>query len=345
VLEPWETVIPGTGDIYRGRTSRVVRVWGRRRLMLLRRLLPFIQQVEVRLLGSGLPSFWLLRAPGWTFTFGVTGFTTTNWSQAVSFDLLLPRRAQGSKQLEAVLAHLKTAWSADIKELVEATGLKPAALLEALQLGCQQGQLMYDLASGLYRLRPLTEQPLDLARLEYRSQRERTAHDLLSRRGAVKIVSENRIAGSGLELTGKVAVTEDRREYRPKLLLAEEGHVSRAECTCAFFRKQGMKAGPCVHLLALRMAYAEQEAKRQKSGDSRQAVTVETRAYTRRDEEGEEVVQVSLEKRRLKVRWGRAGQPMRLQTMQFNSVEEARSAYFARIGELDARGYLDATGA
>jgi hypothetical protein len=34
---------------------------------------------------------------------------------------------------------------------------------------------------------------------------------------------------------------------------------------------------------------------------------------------------------------------MRLQTLRFNTVDDARAAYFARIGELDARGYLDAT--
>jgi predicted DNA-binding WGR domain protein len=182
-----------------------------------------------------------------------------------------------------------------------------------------------------------------MERLQYRNQNERSAHDLLVRRGAVKIVSENRIAGMGLELTGKVSVTEDKREYRPQMLLADEGQVTKAECTCAAFRKQGLKEGPCVHLIALRLAYAEQEAKRAKGLDPKQAITVETRSYSKRDDRGEDVVQVTLEKERLKIRWGRAGQPMRLQTLRFNSVDEARTAYFARVEDLSARGYLDAT--
>src|SRR5262249_8167241 len=139
-----------------------------------------------------------------TITLGLTGFTTSNWSQAVSFDLLLPRKTQTSGPLETVLAHLAKVWRADTKELAKATGLKGAALLEALQLGCHQGKLMNDSAEDVFRLRPLTEEPLDLGKLEYRNQRERIAHDLLVRRGAVKIVSVNRIAGTGLELTGKV---------------------------------------------------------------------------------------------------------------------------------------------
>ena len=78
-----------------------------------------------------------------------------------------------------------------------------------------------------------------------------------------------------------MSVTEDRREYRPQMLLADEGQVTRAECTCTIFRKQGLKAGPCVHLVALRLAYAEQEARRLKGLDPKQAITVETRTYSR----------------------------------------------------------------
>lgn len=343
VLEPWEVVLPGTAGNYKGRAPRIARLWGRRRLMMLQRFLPFIKSIDVHLLGSGLPSFWVFRGGPLTITLGLTGFTSANWSQAVSFDLLLPRKTQTTEPVEKVLAHLEKTRMATAADLTKATGLKGAGLVEALQTACQQGRVMYDLAGSLYRLRPLTEQPLDLSKLEYRNTNEKIAHDLLVRRGAVSIVGENRIPGVGLELTGKVSVTEDRRDYRPQLMLADEGHVSKAECTCPHFRKQGLKAGPCPHLVALRLAYAALEAKRQAGSDPKSNVTMETRSYSKRDESGESLVQVSLEKQRLKVRWGRAGKDLRLQTLRFNSVEEARAAYFARIGELDARGYLDAT--
>ena len=75
----------------------------------------------------------------------------------------------------------------------------------------------------------------------------------------------------------------------------------------------------------------------------RQAISVETRTYSRRDPKGEEVYQVSLDRRLLKVRWGRPGSPMRLQSLTFDSVDDARQAYLSRIATLDARGYLDAT--
>ena len=181
--------------------------------------------------------------------------------------------------------------------------------------------------------------PLDLARLQYRNVREKVAHDLLTRRGAVRITGENRIAGIGLELTGQVSVDEDKRDYRPQMVLADEGQVRKVTCTCATFRKHGIKGGPCVHLIALRLAFAEKEAKKATTDD---AVKFETRAFAKREGDVETVVQVSLERDRVKYRWGRAGQPMRLQTLRFNTDADARAAYFARLADLDAKGYLDA---
>ncbi|WP_020474695.1 hypothetical protein [Zavarzinella formosa] len=340
VLEPWETVIPATAEPFKGKAARVVRVWGRRRLMTIKRLLPFVESVDVYLLGSGLPSFWVFRAGDITLTLGLTGFTAANWSSALGFDLLLPRKTQTTEPLAKVVKFLADGvWAATREEIATGSGVKGSPLLETLQLGCQQGQLMFDLANGVYRLRPILNEPIDLVRLQYRNQREKIAFDLLTRRGAVKIVSENRIAGHGLELTGQVSVEEDKRDYRPQMVLADEGQVRRVTCTCAPFRTSGIKGGPCVHLIALRLAFADKEAKRAKTDD---AVVFETRAFTRRDGDTEQTMQLSLERQKLKVRWGRAGQPMRLQSLKFNSEAEARKAYFDRLTELDARGYLDA---
>ena len=340
VLEPWETVVECSGDVFKGTAARVVRVWGRRRLMSVRRLLPFVESVDVHLLGSGLPSFWVLRAGVLTLTLGLTGFTAANWAAAVGFDLLLPRKPQDAGPVQRVVAFLADGVFAAPRDAIgKATGLKGSALTEALQAGCQHGRLMFDLAAGVYRLRPVTDAPLDLGRLQYRNAREKAAHDLVGRRGAVGIVGETRVPGQGLELTGKVSVTEDGRDYRPQMVLADEGTIRRAACTCAAFRKDGLKAGPCVHLIALRLAFAAKQATAAVADD---AVTFETRAFTRRDATGEQVVQLSLERNRVRVRWGRAGDDLRLQTLKFNTEADARRTYFARLADLDARGYLDA---
>lgn len=343
VLEPWEKVLSASAEVYQGRQAKVVRIWGRRRLMLLQRLLPFVDEVEVHILGSGLPSFWVLKSSDLTITLGMTGFTSANWSQAASFDLLLPRKTQETQELKVIIKHLSKTRFDDEAGIMAATKLTGETLHEALQTGCQQGQLMFDLARNVYRLRPLTNVPLNLERLEYRNQRERQAHDLLARKNAVSITTENRIYGTGLELTGRVTVAEDKREYRPQLLITEDGGVSKAECTCPFFRKQGLQHGPCSHLIALRLTYALREKERAASGKSRATISVETRTYSRRDETGEDVYQISLDRHKLRLRWGKAGGEMRSQNFRFNSTDEARTEYLARLESLTSKGYLDAS--
>jgi predicted DNA-binding WGR domain protein len=72
-------------------------------------------------------------------------------------------------------------------------------------------------------------------------------------------------------------------------------------------------------------------------------VVLETRTYARRHARGEDVYQVALDRQRVKVRWGLRGAPPRVQSLVFNSVDEARAAYFSRVDDLERRGFLDAT--
>ncbi|MDP6444868.1 MAG: hypothetical protein QF805_13820, partial [Pirellulaceae bacterium] len=123
----------------------------------------------------------------------------------------------------------------------------------------------------------------------------------------------------------------------------DEGFVSRAECTCNTFRQQGLKGGPCTCLIALRLTHAMREKRRRESGRALKTVTVETRTYSKRENDLEQVVQISLNRKRLKVRWGTAGESMRVQQLQFDSLEAARSEYVERVGKLEEGGYLDAS--
>jgi len=343
VLEPWDVVINSTAGVYQGEQAKVVKLWGRRRLMLVKRLLPIVESIDVHISGSGLPCFWVFRCAGMTLTLGLTGFTANDWSQGCAFDLLMARKTQGSKTLDKVIKHLSSHYVDSRLNISNAIKVKDAELIEALQLGCQLGQMMYDIANDVYRLRPLTDAPLDMQRLEYRNVRERVAHDYIQRKGCVSISTENHIYGTGIEITGEVNIKEDKRDYRPQLFINDEGFVSRAECSCNHFRKNGLKSGPCEHLIALRLIFAQREIKRRQSGGQRTTVTVETRTYSRRNQQGEERVQLSLDHKLVNRRWGRSGQKQRLQRRQYNSIDQARADYLSQVDKLISEGYLDAS--
>ena len=60
-------VVPAKPRI--GTKKPLIRLWGRRRLSLLKRLLPHTDTVSVSLLGQGMPSYWTLTGKGFHFTF------------------------------------------------------------------------------------------------------------------------------------------------------------------------------------------------------------------------------------------------------------------------------------
>jgi predicted DNA-binding WGR domain protein len=345
ILEPWEEVFTTSAGIYRGKSSEVIRIWGRRRLMLVRRLLPFLESIDIHVIGSGMPSFVVFKAGPIKLTVGLSGWTANNWAQIVSFDLLLPRQRAAKDELEKVLTYLSEKYFATAEEIGNVIGVNDSRLLAALQLGCQQGSLMYDIDNGVYRYRALTEHPLDWDRLEFRNDNERVAYDHLAKE-AVTLESENRVHSKGIEVIGQLHVEAEQRDYRVEFVITPIGFLTRVKCTCRMFRTHRLKNGPCSHIVALRLWYAREEARRRElasKGGLRETVTNETKTYAKRHDRGEEVYQLSLNQQRLKLRWGQRGTQLRVQSLVFNSLEEARQAYYLKVDGLESKGYLDAT--
>lgn len=351
VLEPFNEVIQGSAAPYQGKQAKIVRLWGRRRLHLLKRFLPYTDTIEVRLLGNGLPSFWILRGQGMTLSFALTGLSASNWAQSLNFDLLLPRRAQSVAHLQQVSQYLQTAYVANLAQIAEATQLDTAACRAALQQACQQGLVIYDLAQAVYRYRPLTEQPLDMAHFEFRHTAEKLAYDLLTRQKNPKAIGElqlNLIPQEGIEIAAEIKVKEEKRDYSTRLKLNEEGQISKASCSCHQIMQHGLSQGPCSHLIALRLAYAEHLAKRDIT-----VITQETRLFTRRKatsanssqpkNAAEEQIQVTLNNKRLLLtRHAQSDlSPPKQQQFAFNSVQAARHAYLRQIAQLEHSGFIE----
>ena len=88
MLEPWEQPIVSHATRYHGPEGEPIRVWGRQRLLVLARLLPLVDGVDVYLLGTGLPSFWVARMGEMRLTLGLSGWTTNDWTRGSALDLL-----------------------------------------------------------------------------------------------------------------------------------------------------------------------------------------------------------------------------------------------------------------
>jgi hypothetical protein len=244
VIEPWNEEITFAGSIYLGDTAKEVRTWGRRRLFLLERLLPLADRITVHLLGTGMPSFYVVDMGHLSFTLGLSGWTRNDWASAGNFDLMVGTSSKANPNQSAlVFSQLKLRKTATDTELASWTHLSTDIVQAALRQLCSAGRVMFDLEIGKYRLRELTRDPLPMDQLKYTNPKEELAKKLVSEN---KIeVKKRTLLSAGWNLEG---VSE---KQKTQVQLDKDGRIATAQCSCYFYKQNRLMQGPCEHMLAL----------------------------------------------------------------------------------------------
>lgn len=253
LFEPWNTELTCARSRYEGEESHEIRVWGRRRLLILERLIAVAQRFTVHLLGTGLPSFYIADLGELNFTLGLSGWTANDWSRAGNFDLLAPRAEVDRETRQKVFEGLRGEWFAEPSALAAQLGLDRSVVLGALAAWTQAGRAVYDLNRGVYRVRELSREPLPLESLRFASEREKEAAGYVLK-GDVVIERREQGRDGALELTG--TVDERGREHEVRLTIDADERLADAQCECNFFAMNRLTKGPCAHILAVRLRNA-----------------------------------------------------------------------------------------
>ena len=248
VFEPWNLEVVCSRSIYTGKEREEIRVWGRRRLLVLERLVAIAESFTVHLLGQGLPSFYVADLGHMSFTLGLSGWTRNDWSTAGNFDLLAPRAEADDFTKRRVFEGLKSTWFSDVDALTKKLDLPRAQVLGALGAWTQAGRAMFDLAKGVYRVRELARDPLPMDKLRFSNEREEKANRFLEARA---VTSRARAVAEGTVLGG--TVKDGRNTYSPELFVDTDGRLAKATCACNFFQQNKLFKGPCEHMLAVRL--------------------------------------------------------------------------------------------
>ncbi len=249
-FEPWNHKIVLGASVYHGDKATEVRVFGRRRLFLLNRVLPKTQKLRVFLCGSGLPSFWLadlnddvqfqLAISGWTTRpFAASGLHLSESQTPLSPELL--KNARESLRADETL---------DADALTRLLNIAPSDAKRALSLLCAQGQAMFDLDVKAYRKREVVDVPLDDLGLVADPKRLVDARALVSG-GKVKIEGE---IASPFSTQVRALVSGTRGEYHTSVTLDGDGKIVDGDCECAWFNHNALRGGPCKHILGVREA-------------------------------------------------------------------------------------------
>ncbi len=259
IFEPWGLEVVCPRSIFKGEEAHEIRVWGRRRIQILERLIPAARRFTVHLLGQGMPSFYVADLGDMSFTLGLSGWTKNDWSTAGNFDLMAPRAAVDNMTMRRVFHGLKETWFEAPDRLASRLGLDRSVVLGALGAYTQAGRAIYDINKNVYRVRELSREPLPMDRLRFANEREQEATALVDQ-GKVTVLRADRTPEAALRLSGRVR--EGREELLPSLLIDPDERIIEAECSCYWHRQNKLYKGPCSHILALRMGHSRRSGRR-----------------------------------------------------------------------------------
>ncbi|MBC7880912.1 MAG: SWIM zinc finger family protein [Anaerolineae bacterium] len=251
-FDPWGYEVLCPRSIYTGTEAQTIRVWGRRRITILERLIPVARKFTIHLLGTGLPSFYVADLGDLSFTLGLSGWTANDWARSGNFDLLAPRLEVDPWTKQRIFNALKDNWAESPDALAQRLQLDRPVVLGALAAYTQAGRAIYDLNRQVYRVRELSREPLPLTALRFANEREQQANQFLTQ-NAVHVLSANNTDGV-LTLSGTVRHGESI--YTPSLTIDGDERLIAAECTCNWHQYNKLFKGPCEHILALRMAHS-----------------------------------------------------------------------------------------
>lgn len=251
ILEPWGKEIVCARSIYPGPTKQEVRTWGRRRLLILERLIPVAKKFTVHLLGTGLPSIYIADLGDMNFTLGLSGWTANDWSHAGNFDLLAPRLEVDNNIKAKVFTALQQDWYGSARHFAQKLNVDAAQVSGALSAYTQAGRVIYDLNKQVYRLRELSREPLPFDKLRFDNPREEMAAALMQKQGIDFTATQQ--ADGCLQLTGTVKTAV--KTYHTQLLIDADEKIRSAGCDCSFYKENKLYKGPCEHMLVVRQSF------------------------------------------------------------------------------------------
>jgi hypothetical protein len=247
VLEPWEVRIKLHDQRYDGPKAETIRTWGRDRLLTLARLLPLADGADVFLLGTGLPSFWSVRMGGMRLLLGLSGWTANDWTSGGGALADLQPPAEPSEDLLGDIAtEFRASPALTFEQVRQRTGAAPHLVAAGLNRFALLGQLIHDLAGGVYRWRQILPVESSIKQVKIDSPEAEAARDLVAA-GRVTVTRDETVAGLRA-IVGRV----DGKEI--EVVCDADGKVTRGQCNCSHYFRFKLRAGPCRHMQALRRA-------------------------------------------------------------------------------------------
>ncbi len=248
IFEPFGTVLT-LNTIYQGNQRREEKIWGRRRWLVVEKLIPLSEAFYIRMLGFGMPQFIRADMGTMQMTVGFSSWSSNDWVKGTAFNIMAGFTGQGC--YSDIYKLLKDKRCLSMEEISSYLPKQKDKRIKAgIGMLFRKGEGYFDIVNNKVRFRhlcnaPIPEELYQVSNIEIDVQKiSKLTFDNMRVRYSHK---QEFIFTTTYKENGKVSYTE--------LVIDEDGQITKIDCSCQKFRRgERNLSDPCAHILALYVA-------------------------------------------------------------------------------------------
>ncbi|MCX7749576.1 MAG: hypothetical protein N2645_22175 [Clostridia bacterium] len=263
VFEPFGTVLT-LKAVYTGEKRREEKIWGRRRWLVIEKIIPLSQSFKVRLLGFGMPQFIMADMGTMRMTIGFSSWSSNDWVKGTAFNILGGYIGNGN--YDEVYPLMKEHRCLSLDDIyARLAGASKSSNKAGAGMLMRRGEGYFDPIKDRVRFRQLCNVPIPGELYETTEMELKVQEHLEEGMGHFRIKTTSKkefVAAHSFKMPNpkyehwKYRGTEDyRRQYDPtqtELIIDQDGQISKVSCKCKEFNKGPRNiSAPCSHILAL----------------------------------------------------------------------------------------------
>lgn len=248
VFEPFGTVLT-LNAVYNGSQKREEKIWGRRRWLVVEKLIPLAKAFYVRILGFGMPQFICADMGTMQMTVGFSSWSSNDWVKGTAFNIMAGFTGEGC--YTDIYKLMKDKRCLSMEEITKTFSNKKNDKIKAgIGMLFRKGEGYFDIINDKVRFRHLCNTPIPeelykvsdieldvekISKLTFDNMKVRYSH------------KQEFIFTTTYKENGQVSSTE--------IVIDQDGQITKIDCSCQKFRRgERNLSEPCAHILALYVA-------------------------------------------------------------------------------------------
>ncbi len=248
VFEPFGIVLT-LNAIYRGSQRREEKIWGRRRWLVVEKLIPLSNAFYVRILGFGMPQFIRADMGTMQMTVGFSSWSSNDWVKGTAFNIMAGFTGEGC--YTNIYPLLKEKRCLSMEEISEHLPNEKSDKIKAgIGMLFRRGEGYFDMINDKVRFRhlcnaPIPEELYEVSDIEMDVQKiSKLTFDNMKVRYSRQ-----------QEFLFTTTYKEDARSSSAEIVIDQDGQITKIDCSCPKFKRgERNLSDPCAHILALYVA-------------------------------------------------------------------------------------------